>query len=77
MMKDFYNFGITFSERLSEEKIECSLDSLNCNEWGVALETFCDYLCEDSVKITRDEYIHLIEFNKKMGMSLSFNLIKI
>ncbi|ENG3801544.1 TPA: MafI family immunity protein [Proteus mirabilis] len=75
MMNEFYNFGLTFSGRLTEEQIKFALSYLEFNEWGIALDTFCTYLCDENVNINLHEYDTLLRFNQEMGMPLSRNVI--
>ncbi|NIF48032.1 MafI family immunity protein [Enterobacter sp. Ap-1006] len=49
-------FGELFRGRLDNERLQFAIDYVDYNETGLAFETICDYLHEDDVPVSQDEY---------------------
>ncbi|MHC6224502.1 MafI family immunity protein [Pseudomonas sp. X10] len=67
--------GETFGDRLSAEKLSFALDYIDYNEQPLALDTLCDYLCEEDIPITPEEYSHICTLNTALGCPLSVNAL--
>jgi hypothetical protein len=62
-------FGSNFSERLDKDSLSFAMDYVNRGENLVALDTLFEYLYENEVSITADEFDEAILLAKKLNIS--------
>ncbi|ETI62145.1 MafI family immunity protein [Marinomonas profundimaris] len=63
------NFGSNFNERLDKASLSFAMDYVNRGENSVALDTLFEYLYENEVSITADEFDEAILLAKKLNIS--------
>ncbi len=69
------NFGEEFKNRLSEDELIYALSYIDFGEEPLAFETLCDYICENDVVITKNEYEQIYMFNLLFNYPLENNVI--
>lgn len=69
------NFGEEFNNRLSEDELIYALSYIDFGEESLAFETLCDYICEDDIVITKNEYEQICIFNSLFNHPLEHNVI--
>jgi hypothetical protein len=65
-----------FYGRLAEAELKFALDYVDFNEEPLALETLCDYLCENNVAITQDEFNDILKLDEVTGSNLDARVIR-
>lgn len=69
--KKLSEFANEFRNRLDDQSILFVHDYENHNEPALALQLMCDYLGEQDVRITAEEYAVLIAFGHEFGVDVS------
>ncbi|EHG7579856.1 MafI family immunity protein [Citrobacter sedlakii] len=67
-------FGEEFNNRLSEDELNYALSYIDFGEEPLAFETLCDYICEDDIVITKNEYEQICIFNSLFNYPLENNI---
>ncbi|EBS7636846.1 MafI family immunity protein [Salmonella enterica] len=71
----FKKFGEEFSNRLSEDELNYALGYIEFGEEPLAFETLCDYICENDILITKNEYEQICMFNSLFNYLLERDII--
>ncbi|MDN2484226.1 MafI family immunity protein [Kosakonia sacchari] len=61
-------FGARFVGRVDAEKLQFAVDYVGFGECGLAFETICDYIVEEDVPISEEEYRLALEIYHQMHM---------
>ncbi|WP_222888051.1 MafI family immunity protein [Enterobacter sp. C2] len=56
-------FGEEFNGRLSKDDLNYALSYINFGEESLAFEILCDYICENNLSLTKNEYEHICSLN--------------
>ncbi|WP_326543343.1 MafI family immunity protein [Pseudorhodoferax sp.] len=59
-----------FEGRLSDDHLVVAIDYLDHAENTLALETLCDYLCEEDVALNESEYKELLRLGVMVGADI-------
>lgn len=62
-----------FRGRLSANLLQFSMGYLDHGEYCLALETLCDYLCEEDVLLSESEYFSLLQLGELLGSDMKSN----
>jgi hypothetical protein len=64
--KRVYGLGKAFEGRLDADSVNFALGYIKHGELGLAFETLCDYLGEEDVSITKDEYAEIVRLTSDL-----------
>ncbi len=59
-----------FAGRLSDNLLSFAAEYLDHGEYCLALETLCDYLCEEDVVLSEPEYQELLRLGLLVGANM-------
>lgn len=62
-----------FTGRISGDLLRFSLEYLDHGEFCLALETLCDYLCEEDVALSESEYSNFLQLGELLGSDMESN----
>lgn len=71
----FKKFGEEFSNRLSIEELNYALGYIEFGEETLAFEMLCDYICENDILITKNEYEQICIFNSLFNYPLERDVV--
>ncbi|MBL8389351.1 MAG: MafI family immunity protein [Hydrogenophaga sp.] len=62
-----------FRGRLSADLLQYSMEYIGHGEYRLALETLCDYLCEEDVLLSESEFSNLLQLGGLLGSDMMSN----